>query len=85
MRKEIKNTIKSAIAFQVNKYLNGTPPSRAAIQYGISTSIMSAVVKGKKDPQITTFFAIARSLGINAAKLMYEIENSLPGNIFYEE
>ena len=45
---------------------------------GISSSIISTIERGLKDPQLTTLFKLAESYNIKASELLRMIENKLP-------
>ena len=49
-----------------------------ASENDISSSIISTIERGLKDPQLTTFFKIAEALNIKPYELLQEIENQLP-------
>ena len=49
-----------------------------ASENDISSSIISTIERGLKDPQLTTFFKIAEALNIKPSELLLEIENQLP-------
>ena len=49
-----------------------------ASENDISSSIISTIERGLKDPQLTTFFKIAEALNIKPYELLQEIETQLP-------
>ena len=49
-----------------------------ASENDISSSIISTIERGLKDPQLTTFFKIAEALNLKPSELLQEIENQLP-------
>ena len=49
-----------------------------ASENDISSSIISTIERGLKDPQLTTFFKIAEALNMKPSELLLEIENQLP-------
>ena len=49
-----------------------------ASENDISSSIISMIERGLKDPQLTTFFKIAEALNMKPSELLREIENQLP-------
>lgn len=49
-----------------------------ASENDISSSIISTIERGLKDPQLTTFFKIAEALNIKPSELLLEIETQLP-------
>ena len=48
-----------------------------ASENDISSSIISTIERGLKDPQLTTFFKIAEALNMKPSELLLEIENQL--------
>ena len=78
MQKEKIETVQAIIALQIKKYLKGIAPSKVAAEYGISTSIMSKLVRGLKNPQFTTILQVSEALGISATEFMHSIESNLP-------
>lgn len=51
-----------------------------ASESDISTSIISTIERGMKDPQLTTIFKLAESYNIKASELIKMIEEKLPAN-----
>lgn len=51
-----------------------------ASESDISTSIISTIERGMKDPQLTTVFKLAESFNIKASDLIKMIEEKLPTN-----
>ena len=49
-----------------------------ASENDISSSIISTIERGLKDPQLTTFFKIAEALNVKPFELLQEIEQKLP-------
>ncbi len=49
-----------------------------ASENDISSSIISTIERGLKDPQLTTFFKIAEALNIKPSELLQKIEQKLP-------
>jgi len=45
---------------------------------GISTSILSMVERGLKDPQLTTVFKLCEALGVKASDFIKMVEEKLP-------
>ena len=46
----------------------------------ISTSIISTIERGIKDPQLTTIFKIAEAFGMKPSKFVKMIEDNLPND-----
>ncbi len=47
-------------------------------EYGIPSSVISELERGKKDPQLTTIFKLAESCGIKPSQLLAKVEELLP-------
>lgn len=47
-------------------------------EYEISTSLLSSLERGLKDPQLTTVFKLSEALGIKASDFVKIIEQELP-------
>lgn len=49
-------------------------------EYEISTSLLSHIERGMKDPQLTTIFKLSEALGIKPHEFIRRIEEKLPKN-----
>ncbi len=49
-------------------------------EYEISTSLLSNIERGLKDPQLTTVFKLSEALGLKAHEFIKEIEEILPND-----
>ena len=49
-------------------------------EYEISTSLLSNIERGLKDPQLTTIFKLSEALGLKAHEFVKEIEEILHDN-----
>lgn len=49
-------------------------------EYDISTSLLSNLERGLKDPQLSTVFKLSEALGVKPSEFVKEIEESLPNN-----
>ena len=79
MQKEKKKIILNTLADLVKEHmLKDKSPSRLAMEYGLSTSIMCLLLKGKKNLQITTFIMVAEILEVNPAELLKAVMKNLP-------
>ncbi len=47
-------------------------------EYDISTSLLSNLERGLKDPQLSTVFKLSEALGMKPNQFVKEIEDSLP-------
>lgn len=78
-KKKVKQQIYiTALSKAVKDCLGAIPPSRVAIEYGISTSTMSTLVNAKKNFSVTTIAQIAEAIGIKTSHLYEIAENYLP-------
>lgn len=51
-----------------------------ASENDISTSIISLIERGLKDPQLTTLFKLAEAFNMNLSDFIKQIESELPEN-----
>jgi len=51
-----------------------------AYEYDIPSSSLNLIERGKRDPQLTTLWKIANSLGMTFGEFITEIEKQLPEN-----
>ncbi len=49
-------------------------------EYDISTSLLSNIERGLKDPQLSTVFKLSEALGIRPYEFVKEVEENLPKN-----
>ncbi len=49
-------------------------------EYDISTSLLSNLERGLKDPQLSTIFKLSEALGVRPHEFVKEIEDNLPSN-----
>ena len=56
-----------------------------ASENDISTSIISTVERGLKDPQLTTLIKLAEAFGMSFSDFANEIEKNLPANFYLIE
>ena len=78
MQEEKKKLI-CKVAGQALKMLRGEKSLyMLSAEYEISTSLLSSLERGLKDPQLTTFFKLSEALGIKASDFVKIIEQELP-------
>lgn len=77
-KKEKKKIYIKALSMAVKQCLGKTPPSRIAIEYGISTSTISSLVNANKDFNVTTIVEIAEAIGVKTSYLYQLAEDYLP-------
>lgn len=75
-----KKLITNAIG-EVLKELKGNKSNYLlGAEYDISTSLLSHLERGIKDPQLTTIFKISQALGVSAGEFVIRVEKKLPQN-----
>ena len=73
-----KNLIKRATG-KVLKELKGKKSNYIfGAEYDISTSLLSSIERGLKDPQLTTVFKLSEALGIRPFEFVKMVEDNLP-------
>ena len=78
MQKKKKKLI-CKVAGQALKMLRGEKSLyMLSAEYEISTSLLSSLERGLKDPQLTTVFKLSEALGIKASDFVKIIEQELP-------
>ncbi len=78
MQEEKKKLI-CKVAGQALKMLRGEKSLyMLSAEYEISTSLLSSLERGLKDPQLTTVFKLSEALGIKASDFVKIIEQELP-------
>lgn len=78
MQEEKKKLI-CKVAGQALKMLRGEKSLyMLSAEYEISTSLLSSLERGLKDPQLTTVFKLSEALGIKASDFIKIIEQELP-------
>ena len=78
MQEEKKKLI-CKVAGQALKMLRGEKSLyMLSAEYEISTSLLSSLERGWKDPQLTTVFKLSEALGIKASDFVKIIEQELP-------
>ena len=78
MQEEKKKLI-CKVAGQALKMLRGEKSLYMhSAEYEISTSLLSSLERGLKDPQLTTVFKLSEALGIKASDFVKIIEQELP-------
>ncbi len=79
MQKEKKQLILNTLALVVKISIpKGKAATTLAAEYGMSTSIISKVLRGVKNLSLLSFIMLAEILGIRADKLLKAILDRLP-------
>lgn len=69
------------IAGEIIKNFRGNQSQfKFCAERGLSTSIISPLEKGIKDPQLTSIFKISEAMNMKASDFVKMIENELPEN-----
>ena len=80
-----KEIIRKALADVVKELRGNKSQFIHASENDISTSIMSTVERGLKDPQLTTMFKLAESFNLNIVEFVSLIYKKLPENFYLIE
>jgi len=75
---EKKKLILKALAKVIREQRGSKSQFIFASENDISTSILSLIERGIKDPQLTTLYKLANALGISIIKLITLVDNELP-------
>lgn len=79
MRKEKKQNLQYEFALQVKKHIpKDTAITTLAAQYGLSTSTISLIMRGKKNPELSTIWHISEMLGVYPDELLKGMRENLP-------
>ena len=85
MQDDKKRIILNAVA-KATKKLRGTKSQYLlGAEYDISTSLLSTLERGLKDPQLTTLFNLAYAFNISVSEFMQKIESELPKNFTLDD
>ncbi len=82
---EQKQIIKKALGKVVSKLRGEKSKFLFGAENDISTSILSMVENGKKDPQLTTIFRLAEAFDIDVCEFLKLIKKELPENFLFIE
>lgn len=85
MQDKTKKIIYTAIARTV-KRLRGTKSQfMLGAEYDISSSVISDLERGIKDPQFTTLIKLAGAFNLTISEFMSEFEKELPKDFTYQD
>ena len=73
---ENKKLIQIAVSKALKKFRKDKSNYMLGLEYGISTSLLSHLDRGLKDPQITTIFKLSQAFGIAPHEFVLEIEKT---------
>lgn len=80
---EQKKLIKKALKKVVDNLMENKSNFLFGAENDISTSILSDIKNGKKDPQLTTIFRLAEAFNLNAQDFIKLIDKELPANFSF--
>lgn len=80
-----KKLIKQALSKVVKKLRGEKSNFIFGSENDISTSILSSIENGKKDPQLTTIFRLAEAFNISAGDFVKMINAELPKDFYFIE
>lgn len=79
MQKEKKQILLNTLAELIRRSIpKGKAPTTLAAEYGLSTSIMSKLLNGTKNPSFTTLFMVMEIIGKNPDSFMKTFIKNLP-------
>ena len=73
-----KKMVRSALAKVVKKLRGNKSQFVVASEIGLSTSIISPIERGLKDPQLTTLFRLADAFKIDIVEFVKLLKDELP-------
>ena len=85
MQVDKKKIILQTIAKVVKKLRGGKSQYLLGAEYDISTSLLSNLERGLKDPQLTTLFNLANAFNISLTEFIQLIEKELPENFTVDD
>lgn len=83
--KNKKDIIKQALAELVKELRGNKSQFLFASENDISTSIISNIERGLKDPQLTTLFKLAEAFGLPCDEFIKLLINKLPNDFYLIE
>jgi len=81
--KDKKEILKKKLGLVVKKLRGRKSQFILGSEYDISSSLLSTIERGLKDPQYTTFYRIAEALNVKPSQLMSMIEETLPDDFTF--
>ena len=78
MQEDKKKIIQIAVAKATKRLRANKSQYLLGAEYDISTSLLSNLERGLKDPQLSTIFNLANAFDMTASKFISEIEKELP-------
>ena len=85
MQVDKKKIILQTSAKVVKKLRGGKSQYLLGAEYDISTSLLSNLERGLKDPQLTTLFNLANAFNISLTEFIQLIEKELPENFTVDD
>ncbi len=85
MQEDKKRAILNAVAKVATKLRGKKSKYLLGAEYDISTSLLSKLERGLKDPQLTTLFNLANAFDMSITDFIAEIEKELPKNFTVDD
>jgi len=85
MQDDKRKIILAAVAKAVRKLRGDKSQYLLGAEYDISTSLLSTLERGLKDPQLTTLFNLANAFNMTTSEFVQKIENELPQNFTVDD
>ncbi len=85
MQDDKKKIILNALAKATRKLRGEKSQYLLGAEYNISTSLLSTLERGLKDPQLTTLFNLAYAFNIPISEFIKKIECELPKNFTLDD
>ena len=85
IKQEKLDIFKQALSRAFRKISAGKSATTIAASYDISPSIVSKILQGEKDPQISTFYRIAEAFETNPAVFTAMVFAELPKNFMFAD
>ena len=85
MQEDKKKIILDAVAKATTKLRGTKSQYLLGAEYDISTSLLSTLERGLKDPQLTTLFNLANAFNMSISEFVQTIENELPQNFTVDD
>lgn len=85
IEKEKLDIFKQALSRAFRKISTGTAATTIAASYDISSSIISKILNGEKDPQLSTFYRLAEAFEVDPAELTAMVFAELPKNFMFAD
>ena len=85
LEKKKLDIFKQALSRAFREISAGTATTTIASSYDISSSIISKILNGEKDPQLSTFYRLAEAFEVDPAELTAMVFAELPKNFMFAD